>query len=62
MFSLRDKLTGIKLGNNTFQDLIDNRWQHPFVIIFTELAIDGWKTGYIGSRKYTASDVNHLQV
>lgn len=60
--SLRNKLAGVKLSNNTFEDLVDNGRQHAFVIIGSQFPIDVGKFRRAGPRQYTAGNVDHLQI
>jgi hypothetical protein len=38
-FTLSNKLTGIELGDDTLQDLVDNRGQHSLVIVGSEFSV-----------------------
>jgi hypothetical protein len=41
IFSLRDQLTGIELGNDALQNFIHNGWQDALVIVQSEFPVDG---------------------
>lgn len=39
ILSLGNELTGVELGNDALQHLVDNRRQHSFVVVGTELSV-----------------------
>lgn len=62
VLSLRNKLAGVELRDNTLEDLIDDRRQNALIVIRAEGAIDLGKGVDPRPRQHTASDVHHLQV
>lgn len=40
IFSLRNQLTGVELGDNTFEDFVDDRGQDSLVVIGPESSVD----------------------
>jgi len=41
--SLGDQLTGIVLGNNSFQSLMNYWWQNPLVVVLPKSSVYCWQ-------------------
>lgn len=60
--SLRNQLAGIELGDNAFENLVDDGRQNALIVVGAEGSIDLGQGVDLGPREDTAGDVNHLQV
>jgi hypothetical protein len=62
VLSLSDELASIKLRHDTFQHLVDYRWEHPFIVVASQLTENLWQCIDGGTRQDTACDVDHLEI
>jgi hypothetical protein len=60
--TLSDKLRGVELSNNRFENFINDGRKDTLVIVLTKGAIDGGKLVYSRLRKHTAGNVDHLKI
>jgi hypothetical protein len=62
VLTLCDQLTGVELRHHALEHLVDNRRQHPLVVVGSQRPIDLRQSIDSRSRQYTAGYVDHLQV
>lgn len=59
-FSLRNQLSGIKLGDNTLQNFVPDRRDDPLVVVQSEGLINFRKSVDVWAEKNTEGDGDHL--
>ena len=62
VFSLRDELTGVELGHDAFEHLVDDARQHAVIIVGAQRAVDLRQGVHSRPREHTTGDIHHLQV
>lgn len=62
ILTLGNELGSVKLGDDTLQDLVDNRREDSLIVIGTESSVDLWEGLDSWSGQDTAGDVHHLEI
>ena len=62
ILTLCDQLTGVELGHNALQNLVDDRRQNSLIKVGSKGTIDLGKGIHSGLGQDTAGDVDHLKV